>query len=134
MKKIIIILLVVIMVVVGFIVLRSKSENAGTADKVSNNSSDAGSSQEAIKVDKVTIADFAFSPAKISVKKGSTVTWTNQDSVKHNISPDNASDDFKASELLGKGESYSFTFNKVGTYTYHCTPHPTMKASVEVTE
>jgi amicyanin len=82
----------------------------------------------------VEIKDFAFSPAAITVKKGTKVTWTNKDSTQHNISPDTETADFKASELLAQGESYSVTFNTVGTFSYHCTPHPYMKASVIVTE
>lgn len=90
--------------------------------------------QPASQIDKVDIKNFAFSPEKITVKKGTTVTWTNQDTIKHDVTPDNPSADFKASELLAKGESYSFTFNTVGTFSYHCSPHPQMKATVEVTE
>ncbi len=82
----------------------------------------------------VDIKDYAFGPQKITIKKGTTVTWTNQDSAKHDVMPDDESDAFKASQLLGKGESYSFTFNTAGTYSYFCSPHPYMKASVEVVE
>ncbi len=82
----------------------------------------------------VEIADFSFRPGKITVKKGTTVKWTNKDTAKHDITPDSPSENFKASELLAKGESYSFTFNTTGTYTYNCSPHPYMKGSVEVTE
>lgn len=93
-----------------------------------------GDSGQVTETDKVAIQNFAFSPAKIRVKKGTTVTWTNQDSARHDITPDQPSDAFKASELLAQGESYSFTFNTVGTYSYYCSPHPYMKASVEVVE
>lgn len=82
----------------------------------------------------ITIEDFAFSPATISVKKGTKVSWTNKDEVKHDVTPDSGNAVFQGSELLGKGESYSWTFDTVGTYTYHCSPHPNMKASVVVTE
>lgn len=97
-------------------------------------SSSDSSSGSAVEASSVTIENYNFTPAKIKVKKGTKVTWTNQDSVKHDVMPDNESDAFKASELLGKGESYSFTFNTVGTYTYHCSPHPYMKGTVEVVE
>jgi amicyanin len=84
--------------------------------------------------DEVEIEDFAFGPATITIKKGTTVRWTNKDSVQHNIEPDTESDAFKRSELLSKDESYSFTFNTAGTYTYHCQPHPQMTGKVIVTE
>jgi amicyanin len=89
---------------------------------------------EAVATANVSIDNFSFSPETITVKKGTKVTWTNKDTVKHDVAPDSESEDFKASNLLDKDESYSFTFEKVGTYTYHCTPHPNMKATVVVTE
>jgi amicyanin len=83
----------------------------------------------------VTIKNSAYSPAKITVKVGSKVTWTNQDSMQHNVAPDeDYGDEFRGSELLNRGETYSFTFNQPGTYTYHCTPHPFMHGTVVVTE
>lgn len=91
-------------------------------------------SNEQVAPNTVIISDFAFTPAKITIKKGTKITWTNQDSAKHDITPDSPSEDFKASKLLAKGESYSFTFNKAGNYKYHCSPHPYMKANIEVTE
>lgn len=83
---------------------------------------------------KMNIAGFAFAQKIVKIKKGTKITWTNQDSARHDVSPDSKSPDFMNSELLSKGESYSYTFNTAGKYTYHCTPHPYMKASVEVTE
>lgn len=106
------------------------------AQKQSNvdTSAEENSSSEAVQATAVDIKDYKFAPPKIQVKKGTAVTWVNQDGVRHDITPDQESEDFKSSELLGKGESYTFTFNTAGTYTYHCTPHPYMKGSVEVVE
>lgn len=90
------------------------------------------------------IKDFAFSRPNIKVKKGTKVTWTNQDSAKHNVILDNTASgapaqaevkpDVLAGPLLAKGESYSFTFNEVIDNGYHCSPHPYMKGSVAVVE
>lgn len=83
----------------------------------------------------VDIQGFAFQPASITVKKGTTVTWTNRDDARHDVTAD---DDSVAgapqSELFGKGESYSFTFDTVGEFEYHCSPHPYMEAKVTVVE
>lgn len=86
------------------------------------------------ETDKVDIRDFKFVPSKIKIKKGTTVTWTNQDSTRHDVNPLEKSEAFVGSELLAKGESYSFTFNAAGTYDYNCSPHPYMKGTVEVVE
>ena len=83
-------------------------------------------------VQKVEVKEFAFNPVTITVKVGTKVTWTNKDSVAHTATSDDGST-FDTG-LLNQGESGSFTFDKVGTYGYHCTPHPNMKASIIVVE
>ena len=81
------------------------------------------------------ISDFKFQQNQLVVKKGTIVTWTNQDDVGHDVSSDSDSDKRGLnSPLLAKGEAYSFTFEEVGTYTYHCRPHPYMTGSVQVVE
>jgi amicyanin len=92
------------------------------------------SSSEPVETNQVTYKGFAVVQKTIKVKKGTTVTWTNQDTAKHDVTPDTETAEFKASELFGKGQTYSVTFNTPGTYAYHCSPHPYMKGTVEVTE
>lgn len=82
----------------------------------------------------VEIDNFKFTPANITVKKGTTVKWTNKDSARHDITPDEMAEGAPKSELLGKDESYTHTFDTVGTFSYYCSPHPYMKASVTVVE
>lgn len=86
---------------------------------------------------KAVIVDKAFSPATLTVKKGTTVTWTNQDDMGHNVVSDDAAPEGgppKEAGLFGKGETFSFTYNTVGTFPYHCSPHPFMQGTVVVTE
>jgi plastocyanin len=80
----------------------------------------------------VTISGFLFSPATITVKKGTTVTWINNDSVGHTVTADSGVG--PASGLLNNGDSYNYTFDATGTYPYHCSVHPSMKGTVVVTE
>lgn len=77
----------------------------------------------------VEIKNFAFGPKTITVKKGATITFTNRDTVGHSATADGGGFD---TGILGQNESGSVTFDKVGTFTYHCTPHPFMKATVVV--
>lgn len=72
---------------------------------------------------------WGFSPQAITVTSGSQVTWTNNGSLQHSATADDGSFD---SGLLNKGDTWSFTFTKAGTYAYHCTPHPWMKATIVV--
>ncbi|MBI3572843.1 MAG: cupredoxin domain-containing protein [Candidatus Kerfeldbacteria bacterium] len=78
----------------------------------------------------VTMSNLTFSPSSLTVKKGTAVTWTNNDSVAHTVTGDNGG---PASGQLGNGKTYSFTFDTVGTVAYHCSNHPSMTASVTVT-
>ncbi len=79
----------------------------------------------------ISIAGFAFSPSAVTVKKGTTVTWTNDDNVPH-TSVTSQSGGFD-SGMLSKGGKFSFTFQTVGTYDYNCGFHPSMRGSVIVT-
>lgn len=78
----------------------------------------------------VTIQNFAFSPATLTVAPGTTVIWTNSDSVAHTVTSDTGA--WAASAPLATGQRFSFTFAKPGTYQYHCSIHPMMKARVIV--
>lgn len=77
---------------------------------------------------------YDYSPKKIQVKKGTTVKWTNESNTKHDVTPTKETAEFKSSKLLAKGEAYEVTFNTLGTFDYFCSPHPFMRASVEVVE
>ncbi len=77
----------------------------------------------------VSIANFSFMPATITVAVGSTVTWTNNDSTAHTVTADDGS--FK-SDTLATGATFSQTFATAGTFAYHCSIHTSMKATVTV--
>lgn len=132
MKKpvILIIIIVAVLGVIGVGVTRSDKPN-----DMHDSMHAQTSPMEVPKANEIYIQNFSFTPTKLTIKKGTTITWTNKDDAHHDINPDREyGDAFKPSKLLGKGETYSFTFNTAGTYSYHCTPHPYMKAMIEVTE
>ncbi|MFI1290516.1 cupredoxin family copper-binding protein [Streptomyces sp. NPDC020792] len=81
----------------------------------------------------VTIKNFAFSPAKLTVKTGTKVTWTNSDPDTHTVTSKQGSGGPLKSGGLATNATYSYTFTKPGTYAYYCTIHPFMTATVEVT-
>lgn len=128
---------VVLAGIIGVLIMKKPASAPSNPSDMSNMPANMDMSQQntqAEATDKVTIKDFAFAPGTITVKKGTKVTWTNQDSVQHNVMSDKTDVSGPSSELLSKGDSYSYTFDEVGTFTYHCTPHPYMKATVIVTE
>jgi plastocyanin len=78
---------------------------------------------------KVSITNFAFDPATLTITTGTTVTWTNNDTVAHNVISDDGS---WSSNSLAKGDTFSYTFTQTGTFSYHCGIHPSMKATITV--
>jgi len=85
----------------------------------------------AIEPNTVTIDNFAFGPAAITVAPGTKVTWTNRDDEPHTVT---SADDPKVfrSAALDTNDSFSFTFDKPGTYRYFCSIHPHMTGTIVV--
>ena len=79
--------------------------------------------------DAVTIQNFAFGPASLSIASGTTVTWTNNDTTAHTATADDGSFD---SSNIAPGSSFSQAFDTAGTFAYHCSIHPNMTATIEV--
>jgi amicyanin len=77
----------------------------------------------------VKIDNFTFVPEKLTIKAGTTVTWTNEDDIPHRVA--SATKAFK-SKTLDSDDSYSFTFTTPGTYEYFCSLHPHMTRTVVV--
>jgi len=78
----------------------------------------------------ITIKNFAFDPSTLTVKTGTEVMWVNQDGAPHAIVSDTGSPVTFSSDSLSTGASYRFTFTQPGTYTYHCSIHPSMKGTI----
>ena len=78
---------------------------------------------------RVVLKNLALNPTSVTIAVGATVTWENQDGMDHNVIANDGT--FKSPDL-GSGKTFSFTFEKAGTYTYSCHIHPTMKGTVAV--
>ena len=78
----------------------------------------------------LSISNSTFSSTPVSIHTGDSVTWTNKDTIDHTVtSTDNGPLD---SGNLSKGQSYTYTFQTPGTYTYHCSYHSFMTGTVTV--
>jgi plastocyanin len=84
----------------------------------------AGVEDMAVKID-----NFTFNPQRLTVKAGTTVTWTNQDDIPHVVASSTKA--FK-SKTLDTDDKFSFTFTTVGVYEYFCSLHPHMTGSIVV--
>ena len=77
----------------------------------------------------VRISNFAFDPPSLTVPKGATVTWVNQDDEPHTVTSQTGA---FTSQALDTDESFSFHFTAPGTYVYRCAIHPHMTGTIVV--
>lgn len=87
-----------------------------------NSETPAGASQ--VKID-----NFSFGPQTLTVSVGTTVTWANRDDIPHTIV---STDGVFKSKVRDTDETFSYTFDKPGTYTYFCSVHPKMTGTIVV--
>jgi plastocyanin len=83
----------------------------------------------------VVMSGIQFKPDAVTVSKGGKVTWTNEDTVGHDVTKRGGpGPDFKSGDSGGmaQGDTFSQTFNATGTVDYVCTVHANMKATVTV--
>ena len=77
----------------------------------------------------IKIDNFVFSPERLTVKAGTTVTWINHDDIPHTVA---AKDRAFKSKVMDTDESFAFTFATPGEYTYFCSLHPHMVGTIVV--
>ena len=81
-------------------------------------------------LNEVFIQNSDFSPSIITVAENTTITWTNKDGMAHTVTSDSGNE--LNSGNIPANSTWSHTFAAAGTYPYHCTIHPAMKATVKV--
>jgi len=77
----------------------------------------------------VSIDNFSFTPATLTVKAGTKVTWTNRDDIPHTVV---TADKKLKSTVLDTDDTFVAVFDQPGTYTYFCSIHPHMTGTVVV--
>ncbi len=96
----------------------------GCATGISLGAAFAGAGDAAVKID-----NFTFTPKSVTVKAGTTVTWTNQDDIPHTVT--STTKQFR-SMALDTDDKFTFTFSTPGTYDYFCSLHPKMTGTIVV--
>jgi plastocyanin len=119
---------IVMLLLGGSLLLFSCSKGSSTSNGYGNNINNNNPAPPP-SGNNVGIASMKFGPASLTVKAGTTVTWTNNDNMVHTVTADDGS--FTSGDM-NYGSTYSHTFNTVGTVAYHCTYHAAMKAAVVV--
>ena len=118
--RVMIVIVIAILVLVGCTKANTNNDSVNSVDSgsVDNGSEDSNTAR---------IVDFAFEPATLTVKTGTTVVWINEDSAPHKI---------KAAEFnsqnMKKADSFSQTFTQPGVYDYICSIHPSMTGKIIV--
>lgn len=79
----------------------------------------------------VSISNLAFDPTSLEVPVGTTVVWTNNEDIPHTV---RATEESFRSETLQRGDTFSHQFTEAGTFDYFCEVHPSMDATIIVTE
>jgi plastocyanin len=92
----------------------------------------ASASERSSAVVSVLVDDDYYQPTEFTVAVGTTVRWTNYGKHAHTITSDQGP--WGASEKLRPGDTFSYTFNRPGTYGYHCTIHPQSMRGIVVVE
>jgi plastocyanin len=105
----------------------STPKQTSTPASSGSGSSSGGTSGKGVTVD---MKNIQFAPKTITVKPGTTITWTNDDSVAHNVVAQSGAS-FKSDDF-GQGGSYSTKVTKPGTIKYVCTIHPGMDGEIVV--
>jgi plastocyanin len=123
-------LLAFVVAAAGLLVISSCSNSTSPYGGSSSTGSGSASSGNGGNPSSSTVSMIysSFSPANLTVAKGSTVTWTNQDGMTHTTTSDAGGWDLS----VASGTSKSVTFNNAGTYKYHCSIHPYMTGSIVV--
>jgi len=122
MKKIIILP----MLIVSVLILSGCSLYGGTSNAPVP-TTQVPAAGDSVSANVINIQNFAFNPASLTVKKGTMVTWINNDSAPHQIKSATLN-----SSQLSNGQSFSFTFDMVGTFDYSCAIHPSMLGKIIV--
>ncbi len=106
------------------------TSSGGSSSKTNTSTQPATPSGGTAAGAQVSLQNIQFSPAALTVNKGATVTWTNKDSVGHDVT----SSSFKSGGAGGlqQGATFKHTFKKAGTFAYVCTVHPGMKGTITV--
>ena len=112
-------------VAIGLSACGSDSSESSDSTPVESTPAEASSSTETAQI---SILDFNFS-SPITVETGATVTVTNNDGADHTWTADDGAFD---SGVLAPGDSFGFTFDEAGEFSYHCEIHPSMTSSVTV--
>lgn len=129
-NKLVPLLAVMIVIAVGatlIVLLASGPSASGSSAPPPSSASGSTAKGGAVKTAKVTITDFKYVPATITVKSGAKIAWTDRDGANHTATGTGFD-----TGSISKGQTKTVTFKRAGTYRYTCSFHPFMHGTVVV--
>ena len=99
-------------------------------DGTDNSASVDSASTTIFTIHNIDIQNMAFSPSTITITAGDIIIWTNLDSMDHSVTSDDGTS--FDSGLISNSQTFTLTGLSIGTYGYHCTPHPSMTGTIIV--
>jgi len=104
----------------------------GTTSTPTATATQAGNGQTVMIIE--SGGTFAFSPATLTIKAGTTVIWKNTTAASHTVTSDDGKsfDSGMTNPIAAQSGTFSHTFTTAGTFAYHCAIHPFMKATIIV--
>lgn len=126
-SSLIIVLIVIVIGVVYYYMSYSSSNNSSSNTQQTPSQTTPSTETPQSGEVPVEIKNFSFNPSSVTIKTGTKVTWTNQDSSSHKLAGDGIE-----SGTLGNGQTFSKTFSSEGTFNYHCSIHPSMTGAITV--
>jgi plastocyanin len=133
-----VVILLILIIGGAYALTRSSTNNSAPTPPASNSSNSSQNQSNATPPSsntnqssgKIEIKNMMFTPPQITVAKGGTVTWTNNDDVAHTVVADLGNG--PSSGNIEPGSTYSYTFTKTGSVQYHCSIHPSMRGTIVV--
>ncbi len=113
----------------------SAAPRASSVPSAAPTSSQAPAASDPVSGSTISIKDFAFDPASLTVAIGTTVTWTNDEDALHTVTsgtPDVRTDLFDSGEI-DTGVEFPVTFDEAGSYPFFCDRHEFMRGEITVT-
>lgn len=119
----------IVVLVIGVLAMR-QSNSPSSSSNDSTSSEVKITSENSAETNKISMSNLRYTPAKITVKQGTTVTWTNDDNTAHTVTGDSSK--APRSKSIEPGQSFSFKFDLIGIFGFNCDFHPDMKGTVTV--
>tara|TARA_Y100000768_G_scaffold320812_1_gene256683 strand:- start:158 stop:3280 length:3123 start_codon:yes stop_codon:yes gene_type:complete len=101
------------------------------SDGTTNSATVSSASTTVYTIYNINIQNMAFSPSTITISAGDIIIWTNLDNMGHTVTEDSSTPVFD-SGIISNSQTYTLVGLGVGTYTYHCQPHPSMTGTIIV--